>query len=85
MKKSELKAIADKYNMEIARNPVTQEFTCLFKKTKNLIPELDEIADRIGFPMSDNVEGVRELGIDGIYRYRIYPPKNWFDLWGWTD
>lgn len=77
MKKAELKAIADRYEMEIARHPVTNEFTCLFLKTDTLIPELDGIVERTAF---DNVEGFRELGLDGIYRYRIYPPNNWFDL-----
>ena len=80
MKKAELKAIADRYEMEIVRHPVTDEFTCLFLKTENLIPELDEVVERTVF---DNVKGIRELGFDGFYRYRIYPPNNWFDLWGW--
>lgn len=78
MKKSELKAIADKYNMQILRNPITQEAHGLTVDSEEEIPELDELAERIEY---NPVQVIRTYDIR--YHYTIEAPTSWFDLWGW--
>lgn len=80
MTKQDLKALADKTGLEIFRHPITREYMYLFVDSKELIPELDKLITR----EYHRVMVDRTLFVD-TYRYYVYAPKAWFDLWGWTD
>ena len=87
MKKNELKAIAEKYGMEIMRNPITREAWGLKLETAENIPELDALA---GDPWHfEQVAVTKEYGVfyevNGTHLYTVYCPTDWFDLWGWVD
>lgn len=78
--KKAIRALADKYGMEILRNPVTDGGRGLWIRTETEIPELEALADRIE---PDKVQVTREY-IGPIIEYKVITPTNWFDLWGWT-
>ena len=81
MKKSELKAWAEKYRMEIVRNEITSEFMFLRLETAEDIPELDALDKNPEMPVVvTKAYGGFE---DGAHLYTVYCPTNWFDLWGW--
>jgi hypothetical protein len=79
MTKATMQSIADKYNMTILRQPITREAFGVMVETDDLIPELDAIVDEGDYTVS----AVRELYGNDTYRYRIFCPTDWFDLWGW--
>lgn len=83
MKKNELKAIAEKYGMEIMRNPITNEAWGLKLETAEDIPELDELT--VAF--ADIVVVTKAYGAyfdaNGTHLYTVYCPTDWFDLGGW--
>lgn len=85
MKKNELKAICDKYDMEILREPITGEAHGLRLITAADIPELDALCDCEPY---DNVSATKEYGVyqatEGKHLYTVYCPTNWFDLHGWV-
>lgn len=81
MTKAEVRVIADKYNMQILRDPVTREAHGVWIDTANRIPELDPYADS-----ADPAQlpcGVTRVLQGEKYRYTIECPTSWFDLWGW--
>ena len=81
MTKKDAKKLAERYNMEIRRNPVTREAWGCSCESESLLPELDKLAD---CDLYDHpVERIR-LGSDG-YLYVMHGPSTWFDLWGWAD
>ncbi len=80
MKKAELIKIAEKYDMDFIRHPVTREGSGVWCKSGELIPELDAIVEGDEYP----VVGERLL-LAGDYTYRIYCPTSWIDIWGWKD
>ena len=85
MKKAELQQIVDKYNFDLLRdNEITREVVGFWLVSQGLIPELDDLVDS----QDGNYLGpwgvyfVRfYCGLD-YYRYVIYPPNSWLDLWG---
>lgn len=85
MTRNEVKALAEKYNMEILRNPITREAHSVMCDSEELIPELDALAEQTA------ADGVLPCGVmrenmgDLFYRYTIVCPTSWFDLWGWAD
>lgn len=81
MKINELKAIANKYGMEISRNPITGEGHGVHVSTETMIPELDALADTCE---PCNVQVIRTC-IAGEYNYYVEAPKRWFDRWGWSN
>ena len=83
MKKAELKALAERYSMEIMRNPITDEAFGVMCESEDLIPELDEIADSLD--RMAPCTGVRELIAGTTYRYKIIATPAWFDRWGWAE
>ena len=87
MTKIELKAIAEKYGMEIMRNPITREAWGLKLETTENILELDALgSDPFHF---EQVAVTKEYGVlyevNGTHLYTVYCPTDWFDLWGWVD
>lgn len=86
MTKIEVKAIADKYNMTILRNPVTSEAHGVYCDTENDIPELDAISNTVDWhnPAPGQV-AVERQAFGPVYRYTIHCPTSWFDLWGWRE
>lgn len=88
MKKENMRAIAEKYDMEILRNPITREAWGLYLKTDREIPELDKI-------VANSNDHYYSHGFNAIFAerwysfgdvvYRIACPKRWFDLYGWVD
>ena len=71
MTKDELKALADRYKMEIGRDSITGEAWGLHVVSDRLIPELDGYVERIAF---DNLVCLR-LNLSAIstfYLYKIY-------------
>lgn len=78
--KKAIRKIANKYGMQILRNPVTDEGRGLWIRTETEIPELEELADRIE---PDKVQITREC-MGPVIEYKVITPTNWFDLWGWT-
>lgn len=89
MKKADLKAIADRYEMGIIREEITNEGVGLYLVTAEDIPELDGLANIPPFernPSSWAVTATKEYSpCDNSHTYRVYCPKSWFDLWGWKD
>lgn len=86
MKKAELRAIADRYGMEILRNPITNEAWGLMLDTVEDIPELDALASDIW--SEDCVAVTKEYGMfasQGSHLYKVACPVEWFGLWGWRD
>lgn len=86
MKKAELKAIADRYEMGIIREEITGEGIGLYLVTEKDIPELDTLANTSPFEKPENVIATKEYSpCDNTHTYRVYCPANWFDLWGWAE
>ena len=85
MKKAEAKALAEKYGMEIMRNPVTREAWGCAVDSPDLIPELDELADDWMPEHLNSPAWVERVRLEGYgYRYVLHVPVTWFDLWGWV-
>lgn len=80
MKRNELKEIAARYGMEIRRNPITDEAFGVYTDAKELIPELDAIADSTEY---SNVQVERRYA-GGEYQYLVTAPTDWFDFYGWV-
>lgn len=86
MKKAELKAIADRYEMGIIRQEITGLGVGLYLATEENIPELDTLANNPPFEKFEGVIATKEYSpCDNTHTYRVYCPANWFDLWGWRD
>ena len=86
MTKIEVKAIAEKYNMTILRDSITNEAHAIMCETESLIPELDAIANKVDWhnPAPGQATVERET-FGPVYRYTIHCPTTWFDLWGWKE
>lgn len=80
MTKATVKSLAEKYGMEILRNPITSEAWGVTVESDELIPELDAYADAI---LENEHAAVERVNLGGTYRYTIACPTGWFDLWGW--
>lgn len=86
MKKAELKAIADRYGMDIIRQEITGEGVGLYLVTEENIPELDTLANKAPFEKFEGIIVTKEYSpCDNTHTYRVYCPSNWFDLWGWAE
>ena len=83
MKKAEAKALQERYNMEIMREPVTREAWGVYTESANLIPELDELADGNGADLLP-CACLREWN-GGGYTYKLICPTAWFNLCGWKE
>ena len=85
MKKAELKAIADRYEMGIIRQEITGLGVGLYLVTEEDIPELDTLAN-LTFEEFKGVTATKEYSpCNNTHTYRVYCPANWFDLWGWAE
>lgn len=86
MKKAELKAIADRYEMGIIREEITGLGTGLYLVTEKDIPELDTLVNKSPFDKFEGVVATKKYSPwDNTRIYRVYCPANWFDLWGWAE
>lgn len=86
MKKAELKAIADRYEMGIIRQEITGLGVGLYLVTEKDIPELDALANNPPFEKFEGIVATKEYSpCDNTHTYRVYCPENWFDLWGWAE
>lgn len=86
MKKAELKAIADRYEMGIIREKITGVGVGLYLTTEEDIPELDTMANKTPLEKFEGVIITKEYSsCDNKRTYRVYCPANWFDLWGWAE
>lgn len=86
MKKAELKAIADRYEMDIIRQEITGLGIGLYLVTEKDIPELDTLANKTPFEKFEGIMVTKEYSpCDNTHTYRVYCPANWFDLWGWAE
>ena len=82
MKKSDLKAIADRYSMGVLREEITDKAIGLYLETEEDIPDLDELLN----PQSPHESVVAtKLAAGGTNLYHVYCPTSWFDLGGWKD
>ena len=79
MTKSEVKAIADTYGMEILRHPITSEAWAVRLEVQEEIPALTEICNSATLPVVGTVEY-----LPGAVIYKLVCPTSWFDLCGWT-
>ena len=83
MKKFELQAILDRYPFECIRHEITREVFGFLLESENMIPELDALADgQEGKKLGEWAVYFFRREFFGSYRYEIYPPKSWIDLWG---
>lgn len=82
MKKTELKAIADRYKMEFLREEITNKGIGLSLVTEKDIPELDEMLNPKS-PHEAVIATKQEAG--GVNLYHVYCPSSWLDLWGWAE
>lgn len=82
MTKNEARKLCDRYGMQIARDPITNECTRVYIDSAQLIPEMDDIADA-----NDDWSGsaLTRTRIGTGYRYQIDLPSGWVDLYGWAD
>lgn len=81
--RDKIKALADKYGMDIMRNSITSEAGGVSVFSSELISELDALADA-GQEAIVPCVCIRDRFLDGEgYQYKIYCPPEWFDLWGW--
>lgn len=90
MTRNEAKALQEKHNMEILRDPITSEARALYLETARPISELDDLAD-----ISRRSNGCAPCCMDANYEvynatgsgvtYKLSCPTTWFDLWGWVD
>ena len=86
MKKAELKAIADRYEMGIIREKITGAGVGLYLVTEKDIPELDTLAYNPPFEKFGGVIAIKDYSpCDNKRTYRVYCPAHWFDLWGWAE
>ena len=87
MKKADLKAIADRYEMGIIREEITNEGVGLYLVTEEDIPELDALSKIPPFDKKPGgVIATKEYSpCDNSHTYRVYCPTSWFDLCGWKD
>ena len=86
MKKSELKALSEKYGMNILRNDITREAWGVYLETVEDVPELEKFLSE-SYAYTDGTITVEDLsfGIGGTHFYRVECPSDWFDLWGWRE
>ena len=84
MKKAELQALIDRFHFQIIRHEITREVFGFWLDSENLIPELDILADgQEGKNWGKwGVYFFRDSMFGLFYRYTIYPPTSWLDLWG---
>ena len=84
LKKAELQALIDRFHFQIIRHEITREVFGFWLDSENLIPELDILADgQEGKNLGKwGVYFFRDSMFGLFYRYTIYPPKSWLDLWG---
>ena len=80
MTKAKAKELQEKYKMEILRHDITKQAEGLQVMSKELIPELDALAESNEHGW--NYTCIRERFVDR-YRYRLFLPTDWIDLWGW--
>lgn len=79
MKKNEVKALAEKYNMDFLKSDeITMQNIGVWCESHDLIPELDALIDKDAWPCVVD----RVLLLDSYY-YRVYCPTDWIDLCGW--
>lgn len=78
MNKIGLMEIAQRYNMEFARNEITREGYGVYGTYSAAVPDLDKIIDNNELP----VVGRRTYDADSV-TYTIFCPRAWIDLWGW--
>ena len=76
--KQRVRALYSKYNMEIARNPITSEGWSVYLDTDKQIPELEELQNENSLHVQMEVIHFAP----GFIRYRIICPVDWFDLSG---
>lgn len=83
MKRAEVKLLANKYGMEILRNPVTEEAWGLYLESAERIDELDALTNQEIYPCVMLADySCQDIG---RVTYKLVCPANWFDLWGWAD
>ena len=90
MTRNEAKALQEKYNMDILRDPITSEARALYLEAEQTISELDDLAD-----ISRRSNGCAPCYMEANYEvynatgsgvtYKLSCPTTWFDLWGWAD
>lgn len=80
MTKDTAMEFASKYNMEIARHPITRQAWSVYVDSDNAIAELDAM---LGERQTGHAAVVTRELFAGTYRYRIVCPTDWFDLYGW--
>lgn len=79
MKKTEIKAIVEANNMGLLKNNITNQTVGFWCDSESSIPELDELLDWDG-----SVIATKEKTYPG-YRYKVYCPSHWLDMWGFAD
>ena len=81
MKKAELKAFADRYEMGIMREKITGVCVGLCLVTEKYIRELDALANTTPLEKFEGIMVTKEyIPCDNTHTYRVYCPANWFDL-----
>lgn len=74
MKKAELKAIADRYEMGIIREKITGAGVGLYLVTEKDIPELDPLANKTPFEKFEGIIVTKEYSpCDNTHLPRILP------------
>ena len=83
MTMKDARALAERYGMEIQRDPVTREAWGCSVDSAAAIPELDALADD---HQPNDIGTVIRATLPGYgYRYELHVPVYWFDLYGWRD
>lgn len=77
--KKQLMEITEKYNMELFKHYLTGQTLGFYTIALKRLEDLDELAERDLGPTCVT----REKCCQG-WKYIIYAPANWVDLWGWV-
>lgn len=83
MTKTEVKALQAKYNMEILRNPITDEAWALGLSSEKYIAELDDLTSTLPGSLCPCAV-TADYSVPGYTYYRVVCPASWFDLYGWA-
>lgn len=84
--KNKIRKLAEKYGMEILREPITREAWGVYIDSGANIPELDKLQEEMDqrdrIPASNEAVMTTEY-IANTVRYKIICPTSWFDLYDW--
>lgn len=78
--KKQLMEITEKYHMELFKHYITNQTLGFYTIALQRLEDLDELESKDISPAC-----VTRDRLGQGWRYIIYVPENWVDLWGWVE